>query len=74
MQGRGRQRGVPHDLRVVMGVDVDKAGRHNQPIAFNNLVGKVSGRDIQDDAAVHNADILLASGSSGAINNQGVTN
>ena len=50
---------VPGDLRVHMGVPVDKTGRHDQPVSIDDALGGRSDAADLDDAAGLDTDIGL---------------
>ena len=54
---RGRERGIPGDLRVVVRVHVDDAGREHQPVGVDGLVALVADRTDGDDPAVLDRDV-----------------
>ena len=68
MPGGDGQHFVPDDLRIIMGVDIDKAGGNGQAgcVDFARRVF----RDLAKchDATIADADVALVAGSTGAIN------
>ena len=64
--------GVPLDLGVVVGVEVDEAGRDDQPFGVEHLVGVGGAHGAADlrHAAVFDADIGLEPGHSRAIDHR----
>ena len=70
MQRRWRCRGIPHDLRVVMGVEINKARSNDTTLGIDGL-----GRGLGDVTDRHNATIAHAnigpeSVTTGSINNR----
>ena len=51
---RRREQRIPADLAVVVGVDVDEAGRDQQPVGVDRAPGRSAGQiaDLGDDAVV----------------------
>jgi hypothetical protein len=64
---RRRQQRVPGDLAVVVGVDVDPAGRHHQPIGVDRAGGRTLDVAHVGDDAVGDGDVGGAAGLPGAV-------
>ena len=76
MPARNGAVGVPLDLRVVVGVQVDEAGRDDQPLGVKQLVGVGgvhSAAHLGDDAVL-DSDIRLEAGHPCAIDDCAATN
>ena len=67
MPGRDGHHPVPHDLRVIMGVYVDKAGADNAPGGVDGLPGRLPRLAQRDDPAVPDANIAAIAGFAAAV-------
>ncbi len=72
VQRRRRQRRVPEHLRVVVGMDVDEAGRDHLAVGFDRarraIVDLADGRD----ASVLDCDVRAVPGTPGAVDHRSV--
>jgi hypothetical protein len=66
MKGGRRQVGVPEDLRVVVGVDVDEPGADDLAGRIEHAAALETGADAADTAA-GDGDVGRATGSTGAV-------
>ena len=62
MPRRGRDRAVPADLRIVMGVRIDEARRHDQPVGIDGALGAFRHLADLGHLAVVDRDIGLIAG------------
>ena len=70
--GGDGEHAVPHDLRVVVGVDVDEPGAHRLPPRVDRL-GRPPRRFAHGgDPAVPDTDVALVAGVSGAVHDEAV--
>ena len=71
---RRKQPAAPGGLRIIMRVDIHKAGRHDQPLGVNLL--RRAGRDFAnlENAAIANGDIGFIRGRASAIHQRAATN
>ena len=69
MPGRRSELGVPRRLAVEVGVDVDEARRHEQPVGVDGAGGVGDGAGFHDggDEAVVDQDVGLAGWGSGPV-------
>mgnify|MGYP003694434243 CR=1 FL=1 len=55
--GRDREHPIPHHLRVVVGMDVDEAGRDHEPVGVDRLCGGAFRLAERGDAAAPDPDV-----------------
>ena len=72
MPRRWRDRTVPTDLRIVVGMRIDKARRHHQPVRVDGAPGALRHLADVGHAAVLNRDIGLVPLLAGAIDHGAV--
>ena len=75
MPARQRAVGIPEELRVVVGVQVDEARRHDQAAGVDHLVGLV-GADLADlgDHAVLDPDVAAKARQAAAVDDHAAAN
>ena len=72
---RGRRRqGIPGELGIVVRVDVDEAGRHDQPVGVDHAVRRTVDPADAGDPAVTHGDVGSASRPAGAVDHEPAAN